>query len=486
MKKMKIRDLIFLSVMAFGHVAFAEKILNKNTKDNINQINSSSEAYDSNLLGYKINAVFEDETTSVMYAGSDQGLFISQDQGQTWALKTTANGLKSNEIKDIAANGNNIFIIDSGNADVSYDGGNKFKPLHTKYTKFYKDVEYAHDTVYLLANSDEVDDNVDDNAFLVESTDQGKSWKNFSWPTNVFSIVNPEHLFVNEHYMGFVDTYLSTAWLSTDGGYSWKFIIPRDASFNVPILYGIYADGKQATLSTNEGVGETLITSSIWDQNDFDFVTYGLGSHIVKKTFVDNSDKIFAVTDKGLGVATQYLSGTSRYANHIEGSGSQLPSSVINDVYANSNLIFVGTDNGVAYYSNNKNFSWQEVQNEMGDDVTSVSGTNMGLYFSGYGQIFTCNSSAGCDLNGDGVIDLPYKGQVNKGHGLTSYDFSFGIFQAIINTGTPNEISSNYVTSTYSDQNNLYIGSIAGLDISKDSGKTWQYKRLDRYYKVSI
>ncbi|MCF6766589.1 hypothetical protein L3V82_12495 [Thiotrichales bacterium 19S3-7] len=446
------------------------------------------EIYSNKLEGYKINVVYVNDQKGEIYAGSDDGLFISKDLGNSWILKTVDDGLSSNIIKDIAASGDNIYIIDNGYADVSYDGGQSWQSLNDKYKGYYQNVGYGDNRLYLFAAYDNESEDVSDSAFLLESNNQGLTWRQINWPTNVYPIVCPRHLFVSQSYVGFVDVYFSTAWLSTDDGNTWNFTIPRDNnSGNVPTLNGIYINNNKVTLSTSLGVGYTDQINEIWNPFTFIFGSSGLASTNVTMSFVDKHGKIFAATKGGLGVsAPEQPSDNIRYTNYIKSNLDQLSSSVVNDIDEFNNIIIVATDNGLSYYLNNNQLSYSKVQTEASDEVTSVAANDNGIYFGGYGAKFTCTSTDGCQMQTGAVI--PYNSQVNTGHGVTL--LADGVYQAITYTGNTNGISSNQVTSVFADGNHLYVGSVAGLDISTDNGKSWVYKGknegLASYYVTQV
>lgn len=72
------------------------------------------------------------EQDGVVYIATSEGLLISHDGGNTFALKTTADGLGSNVVMNVRAHGSNVYagtLVDDsgpGGLSVSHDGGNTF------------------------------------------------------------------------------------------------------------------------------------------------------------------------------------------------------------------------------------------------------------------------------------------------------------------------------------------------------------------------
>ena len=57
---------------------------------------------------------------------TDLGLLISRDGGKTFAKRTTADGLESNSIREIFANGQSVYVVTSEGLSISNDGGKSF------------------------------------------------------------------------------------------------------------------------------------------------------------------------------------------------------------------------------------------------------------------------------------------------------------------------------------------------------------------------
>lgn len=73
---------------------------------------------------------------STLYVATDGGLSISINGGATFVNKTTANGLPDNKVTalGIQANGSSIIVGTSKGPAISRDGGNSFVTLFTKFT----------------------------------------------------------------------------------------------------------------------------------------------------------------------------------------------------------------------------------------------------------------------------------------------------------------------------------------------------------------
>lgn len=64
-----------------------------------------------------------------IYVGTSMGLSISSDNGATWTTKTTANGLASNQILDVAVSGTYVYVGTYRGLSISADNGKTFSSI---------------------------------------------------------------------------------------------------------------------------------------------------------------------------------------------------------------------------------------------------------------------------------------------------------------------------------------------------------------------
>jgi hypothetical protein len=107
-----------------------------------------------------------------IYVGTNGGgLAISSDHGNTFSVKTTANGLGSNLIRSVYASGNNVYVGTSGGFSFSSDGGQIFVNRTSGLpSSDVKAISVSAGNIYVIAGG------------LAFSTDNGQNFTNISIP----------------------------------------------------------------------------------------------------------------------------------------------------------------------------------------------------------------------------------------------------------------------------------------------------------------
>ncbi|MEO0075038.1 MAG: hypothetical protein ABIK31_02885 [candidate division WOR-3 bacterium] len=89
---------------------------------------------------------------TVVYAGTNSGIRVSNNSGATWVSSiTTSEGLSSNNIRDIAFSGSLIYVATSAGLDRSLDNGVTWSP--TSITVNVRSVSAQNDYVYAATGS---------------------------------------------------------------------------------------------------------------------------------------------------------------------------------------------------------------------------------------------------------------------------------------------------------------------------------------------
>lgn len=394
---------------------------------------ASNTSISSNLNGYSV--VSSAESNGILYAGTDSGLFISSDSGQTWDLKTTDNGLSSNKITALAVNGSTVYAISGGYADVSTDGGQTWKQLQTTYAGAYIGVAFSNGLIYLLANFGNA--GVLQTNFLTVSSDNGKTWSSVTLYKDVVKLTA---LYVDNGTIYYIDSWTSMVYKTSDLGKSYNYTGLVTSKGEIPYLHDVAASGNYVAVGTDHGVAATT-TTGLWSSSSFKISDIGLANKDVKKVAVDNHGKIFATTSNGLAISDD---AGSTFGNYT-GIKNELPSSNIMSVSANSNSLLVGTDNGIQVYNNIDKLNYANDATESNVNTLLDSNIMTGYAFSGwYGNGLKINTES--------------------------------IQRTIKYTGTTSGISDDYVTSFAMESSNLYVGSLGGLSISHDNGNSWTFK----------
>ncbi len=379
----------------------------------------------------KIQAELQESSTGIIYAGSESGGLFIKRIAADWEQKTMVNGLKSNNITSIAANGNSIFVIAGGYPQVSHDGGNTWALLDTKYDHYYNSIVYSDGALYTLASFEYYSAIVKTN-FLSVSYDEGKTWQSIDMP----KVVRAKSLMVWGGNLFFVDTWTTEVYYSTDKGVNWRLTGVVDSDGTIPYLNGVATDGKTIVIATDHGVG--ISTDNLYSLVKVD-VKSNLDSRNVHGVSIINNT-IYAATDSGYSISTDL-------GKNWTNKSLTAPA---NSIFVNPSLILIGTNNNLTYsYLTAFNFNIQNI-------FSSLSHSGNILFVGSYesGMYMYDNTTSNTKL-------FKFNGQVSG-------------------------INSNYVNSTYIDGSNLYVATVAGLAISQDNGNSWMYKDATNGLAIGI
>ena len=236
------------------------------------------------------------------------GVSISHDGGSTWSNSGVADGLPSDYVNAICEDGGVIYVATQDGVGISTDGGATWTASTTSDglgSRYVYDI-YATDGVVYAACWEGIE-NVNIGGVSI-STDQGKSWQNFTDPC---SCANPDwSCFANAIYVSdgviycgvlscFGGCGVSSLWTSTDGGKSWSALGPADMPCVDDIfvrdgtiylaLQGITEDAQCAP----GGVGISIDGGTTWSYSSF---ADGLGGGLVTSIAADSAGMVYATT----------------------------------------------------------------------------------------------------------------------------------------------------------------------------------------------
>ncbi len=392
---------------------------------------TSNTNYPINLVGYKINSSYEESGT--IYAGTENGLFISNKSGTDWDLKTQNNGLTSNNIKKVSGFGQNIYVIADSYLNASFDGGNTWKvitPSGTTYNHYYS-ISTSGNTIYVGADSG-----------IYSSNDNGSTWHYINTnnaPANI--------IYVNGSTIYFISKTSSRdgLYISKDNGVSWTIKYGSTLSGN--ILTDIVASGNNMYVS-----GESGVAVSTDGGNKFTLYTTsnGLGSKNVKALSIDENGKLLAATSNGMSISTNQ---GKIFTNYLPDHNNQLVESSINSVFSNNEVILIGTEQGLTKYNNKYTFSWDLIT---GDPATSIAGGYMNkVYYTSYSILY------------EDPVHIPFACYSC----ITPFIYSQFYYEGgnSINNPRANAVAVD-------NESSIYVGTITGVSVSHDDGRSWKSK----------
>jgi ligand-binding sensor domain-containing protein len=444
---------------------------------------------------YKIKV----DTNGFIYLASYNGVYISQDGGDTFYLKNKSNGLRNNLVRSICINNQGqILAATQTGISVSNDQGNIFSDLIiTTPTNVYNeiigfDVECDDINIFAITNSG-----------LFISTNNGRSFSIFS---SQQGLINSSK--INEIYL----VQDKTAFISTSNGISVTSDFGKNfTNYTSPIGVGssyirdIYVSNSNhlflsttngtfkshdnnfynhyLTGFTNQNIGRyiyegshlySVLDSKSIFKNNTKLIASGVPGN-VSDFFVDNQNTLFIATNSGLSVSHfgNEVSGTQYFSTLTTNYG--LGSNVINKVFVDSsNTAYVATTEGLSISSTSSVFNNKTTLNGLGsNNVMSVFVDPV------YGYIYA-GTSAGLSISTNHGMNFLNK---NSKNGLTSsvirdifvddlgriilatdqgIQMSFDGGNTFVILGEDSGLCGNNVNSLFAKNSTVYIGTTTG------------------------
>lgn len=378
-----------------------------------------------------------------LFAGTDNGVFVSRNKGASWGLSTT---LSQQKVMTLAINGNTVFagtyersgsgvfrstnngeswsLADTGlphstvgaltvirdtiyacmsgmGLFFSIDNGSLWKPLCTDQICLYVTSFAADDnTIYAGTEFDGV----------IYSRDGGVSWTTLSVGTKNTG-VKSLNIYGNTFYAG---TELGLLYSSTTSGASWsafKSRVPGPVKALVVDGSGILSTaGKCICHSADNGISWDTVVS-------VDQLTYAL-SVIDSNMFIGTYDGLIHTRDNGKSWARNNLKADKVYA-----------------LAADNNTVFAGTGDSGVYISTNMGDSWTAANNGLTKkNITSlaVKGNNVFAGIFGRGVFFSNNKGASWSSISTGLADTYVNALMIKGDTVFAGTSSKGVWHRSI------------------------------------------------------
>lgn len=415
--------------------------------------------------GGKIYAATQEYWNGTASVGG--GVCVSADGGQTFVLKTTANGLGSNSVLGLFADGNTLYVATTNGLSISTDGGSTFANKTTVNGLYSNTVHgvYASGAVIYAALA--------------------------GWPNGGFAI-------------------------STDGGNTFLNRGPFDGLGGY-YVYGVTSDGSNIYAATGPAgsyQGGFSISSDGGSTFSNKTTSNGLGSTSVRKIYANGSE-IYAATSGGISISHDRgltffnrlrsysvsgvgVSGSTIYA--ATGGGvaqsddngetfnlSQLGGVGITTINTASGNIIVGTSWYGLYHYQNGIWLNRTTSNGLGGDnifgiFTSVSkwyaGTNGGLSISTDGGVTWTNRTTANGLGSPGINGIYTSDDVTiyvaTGNGPSGgLSISTDGGSSFVNRTTANGLGGNNVYAVYVSGSVVYAATDKGLSVSNDAGASF-------------
>jgi len=441
---------------------------------------------------------------STYYAATSNGLAISTDNGATWLIKNTSNGLSSNYLWGLATYNSTIVLGTLKNGvSISTDNG---KTWINSYTPWINATGSTSGARILAVNSSGIyAQSMSNTGLLYKSSDNGTTWvKLTSFPT---ATDITKLLFVGNTLYAATSNGIV---FSSDGGTTWSYLYSAagvtDFAFDGSYLYLISngnlieSTNNGATWVTKTGLPSSLINVEVLNSkvivqagtklgisNDYGSTwttnTYAsIGDSYQMAAF--NSTILVASVNQGLTYTNDYGSTWNSIREPKIIGNSNFSYNAVGNAFVNGTNLYVTTANGLSV-SNDSGATWSFIPNSSSLTVARTSivlatdnyiliGTGSVLYVSSdYGITWIKKTAATIGnssisafncmmINGSKIFIGTDKGL----YSTTDYGTTFSTLW-----------SNKYIDSLSHNGNIIYAASeVSGLRKSTDNGITWVSK----------
>ena len=259
------------------------------------------------------------ESNSILFIGTDNGVFRSSDHGFTWTSFNS--GLFNMYIDDIVIKGNSVFIATEDGVFISsISSANWIKTAMQNKTR-----NLTTDLNYILSFDDQKD--------LYKSTDDGASWAKVN-----FAVIPTYGIWdmVASNSKIFIGTQVNGLWYSIDNGNNWN-----KATLNEGQISALLIDNNIIYAGSQNGVYTSFDNGANWQTSDLSNKTIW--------SFAKYNKNIFAGSYSG-GIYKSENNGTNWV--QINDGLTNVNNESFGSIVTSSNYIFIGTSSGKIYRRN--------------------------------------------------------------------------------------------------------------------------------------
>jgi len=475
--------------------------------------------------GINQNDVFVDETTEYIYTGTNDGLYISTDGGTNWTYRSKANnslgGQKVSHVYSadgyIYAAVSSVVFNGSGNPEYTYVGLSISSDLgKTFITKTMADGLASNEIRDIKAIDGKL--YIATSAGISYSTDNGETYTTWNKANNGLSedqtydiYISGSEIWVASGGGTDLSTNGGTSFVTKRGGPDPKAIIKCHNKLYVGDEDGLHVSSDNGGNFTNEigSIDEPIGLScyndvlyiiadgdgKVYKTSDASTFTVGNNDTTFYKpptalTFVNN--KLYLACGDGLKISSDFQNFTTKV------TGNGLPSLMVQNItsvkFNGTNILYVATNDGLGI-SSDGGTSFSIINTDNSNMTTNTIYTVEASLYDSKNYVFTGLYTKGVGVSNNGGatllqkdlfdgIDNSYDNHINdifsidRGEaGLTIYAATWdGLFRSTDSGSTFSKwkFGGQYIYSIFDTVSKIYTGAWThGLRYSTDNGNNW-------------
>jgi photosystem II stability/assembly factor-like uncharacterized protein len=309
---------------------------------------------------------------SILFAGTDGGVFSSSDKGASWTERN--NGFSLIDARVITSNGNNLFLGTYSN------GIYRSTDLGVSWIKINNGLTTVN--INALATIDSIIYAGTHEGYIYTSTNNGDNWVlKYSVSSQVNSFIKfGGYIFAGTGKGVFCSTNQGANWISSSAGLLNPFGYTANVNAFTTIDNNIFAgsDDGGMFVSTNNGANWNKINNGLLSK-------YGITASVSSLTNIGST--LFAATNDCVFVSTDMGANWTKTSNGISSSNS--PSSIASIIASGSNLFAGAESGGSVYLSTNNGTNWTNISTGLtNSNVWAIlvngsnlfTGTSVGLF----------------------------------------------------------------------------------------------------------
>ncbi len=231
-----------------------------------------------------------------LFAGNENGVFLSKDNGTTWSAENDGFSDNNLYVGSLAASGTNLLAVNGDTVYLSTNNGRTWTAENAGVSTQITSLAVSGSNLLVGSEYREEVDICGDTAEyggVFFSTDKGTNWTaaNAGLPA-----YNAPLAFAVSGTNLFAGTDGSGVYLSTNNGQSWK---SANTGMTTAHVYALAVSGTNIFAGTGSGIFLSTDGGSSWDS-----VSIGLPSSTIVVSLVVSGTNLFAATNSGVFLST--------------------------------------------------------------------------------------------------------------------------------------------------------------------------------------